>query len=215
MKRLTTVVIALACGIGAVWADTDPIAERRALMKNDGMAAKKMFDMLKGTTLFDLATVQDPLKTLAIAAGKGADAVSGRQQDRRRHGGAAGDLAKQGRLQRPVRQIRQGCRAAKAGIVDEASFKKSPRPSSRIRRLSRALQGQEQLKSSSRGDEAGRRHPRAAGCRRSRAGVGPVGAEPRYTEAEWQALGLAGDASAGRPYSTPAGANAPQVARPG
>ena len=48
MKRLTTVVIALACGVGAVWADTDPIAERRALMKNDGMAAKKMFDMSKG-----------------------------------------------------------------------------------------------------------------------------------------------------------------------
>ena len=48
MKRLTTVLIALACGIGAVWADTDPIAERRALMKSDGMAAKKMFDMSKG-----------------------------------------------------------------------------------------------------------------------------------------------------------------------
>jgi cytochrome c556 len=48
MKRLTTVVIALACGVGAVWADTDPIAQRRALMKSDGMAAKKLFDMSKG-----------------------------------------------------------------------------------------------------------------------------------------------------------------------
>ena len=40
-------------------------------MKNDGMAAKKMFaDMSKGTAPFDLATVQDLLKTLAIAAEK-------------------------------------------------------------------------------------------------------------------------------------------------
>ena len=72
MKRLTTVVIALACGIGAVWADTDPIAQRRALMKSDGMAAKKMFDMSKGATPFDLATVQDSLKTLYDGASKSA-----------------------------------------------------------------------------------------------------------------------------------------------
>ena len=59
MKRLVTVLVALACGVGAVWADADPIAQRRALMKSDGMAAKKMFDMSKGNTPFDLATVQD------------------------------------------------------------------------------------------------------------------------------------------------------------
>ena len=76
MKRLTTVVIALACGIGAVWADTDPIAERRALMKNDGMAAKKMFDMSKGTAPFDLATVQELVEDAGHRCGKGADAVS-------------------------------------------------------------------------------------------------------------------------------------------
>ena len=70
MKRLTTVVIALACGVGAVWADTDPIAQRRALMKNDGMAAKKLFDMSKGAAPFDLATVQALLKTLAEGATK-------------------------------------------------------------------------------------------------------------------------------------------------
>ena len=72
MKRLTTAIIALACGVGAVWADTDPIAERRALMKNDGMAAKKMFDMSKGTIPFDLAAVQESLKTLYEGASKSA-----------------------------------------------------------------------------------------------------------------------------------------------
>ena len=48
MKRSVAVAIALACGVAAVLADTDPIAERRALMKHDGEAAKKMFDMSKG-----------------------------------------------------------------------------------------------------------------------------------------------------------------------
>ena len=43
MKRWVAVTIALACGVSAVWADTDPIAERRALMKYDGAAAKKLF----------------------------------------------------------------------------------------------------------------------------------------------------------------------------
>ena len=55
------VAIALACGVGAVLADTDPIAERRALMKHDGEAAKKLFDMSKGKAPFDLATVKASL----------------------------------------------------------------------------------------------------------------------------------------------------------
>ena len=59
MKRSVAVVIALACGVTAVLADTDPIAERRALMKHDGEAAKKMFDMSKGKAPFDLATVKE------------------------------------------------------------------------------------------------------------------------------------------------------------
>ena len=64
MKRLTTLVIVLACGVTAVWAQTDPIAERRALMKHDGEAAKKLFDMSKGKIRFDLTTVKESLKTL-------------------------------------------------------------------------------------------------------------------------------------------------------
>ena len=42
MKRFVAVAMALACGITAVLADTDPIAERRALMKHDGEAAKTL-----------------------------------------------------------------------------------------------------------------------------------------------------------------------------
>jgi len=69
MKRLATVVITLACGIGIV-AAADVIAQRRELMKADGVAAKKLFDMAKGATPFDLAIAQASLKTLATGAEK-------------------------------------------------------------------------------------------------------------------------------------------------
>jgi len=70
MKRLATVAIILACGIGGVAAAVDVIAQRRALMHDDGIAAKKLFDMAKGAAPFDLATAQASLKTLATAAEK-------------------------------------------------------------------------------------------------------------------------------------------------
>jgi cytochrome c556 len=69
MKRLATVAVILACGIGGVLA-ADVIAQRRALMHDDGIAAKKLFDMAKGSAPFDLAIAQASLKTLANGAEK-------------------------------------------------------------------------------------------------------------------------------------------------
>jgi cytochrome c556 len=123
MKRLTAVVIALACGVGAVWADTDPIAERRALMKNDGMAAKTMFDMSKGTVPFDLATVQNSLKTLYEGASKSAALFP----DSSMTGGGTAALPAiwqnkadfDARFAKFVKDVA----AAQTGIVDEATFK--------------------------------------------------------------------------------------------
>jgi cytochrome c556 len=124
MKRLMTVVIALACGVGAVWAATDPIAERRALMKNDGMAAKKMFDMSKGTVPFDLATVQDSLKTLAEGASKTPTLFP----DNSKTGGGTAALPAiwQNKADFDARfaKFAKDVAAAQARIVDEASFKK-------------------------------------------------------------------------------------------
>jgi cytochrome c556 len=117
-------VIALACGVGAVWADTDPIAERRALMKNDGMAAKKMFDMSKGTIPFDLATVQASLKTLSEGASKSAALFP----DNSKTGGGTAALPTiwQNKADFNARfaKFAKDVAAAQAGIVDEASFKK-------------------------------------------------------------------------------------------
>jgi cytochrome c556 len=69
MKRFATVAVILACGIGGVLA-ADVIAQRRALMHDDGIAAKKLFDMAKGSAPFDLAIAQASLKTLANGAEK-------------------------------------------------------------------------------------------------------------------------------------------------
>jgi cytochrome c556 len=124
MKRSMTVVLALACGIGAVWADTDPIAERRALMKNDGMAARKMVAMLKGASPFDLATVQESLKTFATAAQTEPTLFP----DNSKTGGGTAALPAiwQNKADFDARFVKfaKDVAAAQSGIVDEASFKK-------------------------------------------------------------------------------------------
>ncbi len=123
MRRSVIVAIALACGVGAVSADTDPIAERRALMKNDGIAAKKMFDMAKGASPFDLATVQESLKTLAAGATK----TPALFPDNSKTGGGTAALPAiwQNKADFNARFVKfaKDVAAAQAGIVDEATFK--------------------------------------------------------------------------------------------
>ena len=124
MKRLMTLVIVLACGVTAVLADTDPIAERRALMKHDGEAAKKLFDMSKGKIPFDLSTVKESLATLNEGATKSAALFP----DNSKTGGGTAALPAiwenkadfNARFAKFVKDVQ----AAQAGIVDEATFKK-------------------------------------------------------------------------------------------
>ena len=124
MKRLTASVIVLACGVAAVWAAADSIAERRALMKNDGAAAKKMFDMSKGVIPFDLATVQESLKTLAVGAEKSPTLFP---DDSKTGGGTAALPAiwqNKADFNARFSKFAKDVAAAQAGIVDEATFKK-------------------------------------------------------------------------------------------
>lgn len=69
MRRALIIAVIFSCGVGAVLADADVIAQRQALMKANGKAAKAMADMLKGAP-FDLAAVQAGFKTFADAATK-------------------------------------------------------------------------------------------------------------------------------------------------
>ena len=70
MKRTVLLILALSLGLGAAWADSDMIATRRALMKQDGVTSKQLFDMLKGNAAFDLPTVQKALATYQDIAAK-------------------------------------------------------------------------------------------------------------------------------------------------
>lgn len=70
MTRLVTVAVVFVLGVSGVLA-ADVIAQRRALMHDDGIAPKKLFDMAKGSAPFDLSVAQASLKTLATGAEPG------------------------------------------------------------------------------------------------------------------------------------------------
>jgi cytochrome c556 len=123
MKRLMTLVIVLGCDVTAVLADTDPIAARRALMKHDGEAAKKLFDMSKGKIPFDLSTVKESLATL----NEGATKSGALFPDNSKTGGGTAALPaiwkNKADFEARFAQFVKDVKAAQAGIVDEATFK--------------------------------------------------------------------------------------------
>src|SRR5204863_1920535 len=70
MMRIVLAVGAVALGITAVAAQSDPIAARKALMKANGDQAKIGTAMAKGEAPFDQAKVQTIFATFIDAAGK-------------------------------------------------------------------------------------------------------------------------------------------------
>ena len=72
MMRMTFAALAIAAGaeITLAASGADAIKARRQLMKVDGAVTKQVFQMLQGRTPFDLAVVQNALKTYQNAASK-------------------------------------------------------------------------------------------------------------------------------------------------
>jgi cytochrome c556 len=70
MIRIVLAAAAVALGITAVVAQSDPIAARKALMKKNGDEAKIGTAMAKGEAPFDLAKMQVMFATFADAAAK-------------------------------------------------------------------------------------------------------------------------------------------------
>ena len=70
MIRIVLATAAVALGITAVVAQSDPIAARKALMKGNGDQAKIGAAMAKGEAPFDLAKVQIIFATFADTAAK-------------------------------------------------------------------------------------------------------------------------------------------------
>jgi len=65
MKRLVIAAAVAALGVTAVVAQTDPIAARKAVMKENGAQAKIASEMVKGTEPFDLAKAHKVLAAFA------------------------------------------------------------------------------------------------------------------------------------------------------
>jgi cytochrome c556 len=70
MKRLLMAAAALAIGVTAVSAQSDPVAERKAIMKKNGDEAKIGAAMAKGEAPFDLAAAKTIFATYSSAVVK-------------------------------------------------------------------------------------------------------------------------------------------------
>jgi cytochrome c556 len=70
MKRMVLAMVAVAVGIGAVMAQSDPIAQRKQLMKSNGQSQGAVNRMVRGEDPFDGAKVNAAFATWADAATK-------------------------------------------------------------------------------------------------------------------------------------------------
>ena len=71
MRRTLLLASVIALGVGAAFAQSGPIDQRKAEMKAMGGAAGAMGKMLKGEEAFDLAKVKTGLETIAKNAKSG------------------------------------------------------------------------------------------------------------------------------------------------
>ena len=122
MKRIMFLALALSVGLGAAWADSDAIATRRALMKQDGQTSKAIFDMLKGNAPFDLAAVQKALVTYQDIAAK-APALFPPDSKTGDTNAAPAIWDNMADFTAQFAQFGADAKAASAAITDEASFK--------------------------------------------------------------------------------------------
>jgi len=70
MIRPVLVAVALVVGAGAVIAQSDPVAQRRDLMKGVGAATRTGTQMVRGEIPFDAAKAKEVLRVYANAADK-------------------------------------------------------------------------------------------------------------------------------------------------
>ena len=71
MKRVVLAVAVIALGMTAVVAQSDPIAARKALMKENGNQSRIAREMIEGKQPFDLAKAKAVLANFAATAEKG------------------------------------------------------------------------------------------------------------------------------------------------
>ena len=105
MKRIVLAAAFAALGVTAVVAQGDPIAARKALMKENGNQARIAREMIEGKQPFNV----DAAKKVLITFGETHDKAKNLWPDTSKTGGdtacAPRDLGEQGGLRRQARQV--------------------------------------------------------------------------------------------------------------
>ena len=157
MLRTVLAVAAITIGVTAVAAQSDPIAARKALMKDVGAQTKTGGGMAKGEVPYDQAKAQGILAVYVDAAAKLPT------YSRRTPRPAA--IPRRFRRSGPTwptsraryEKFGAEAKAAQSSVKDLDSFKAAfPRTDQELRRLPRDLSGQEELTFSDRPIEGGR-----------------------------------------------------------
>jgi cytochrome c556 len=123
MLRTAFAVAALAIGVTAVAAQSDPIAARKALMKKNGDEAKIAAAMVRGEAPFDLAKAKAALASF-VEAGEKAPALF---PDNSKTGGDTAALPKiwedKADFDARLAKMAADAKAASASVTDLDSFK--------------------------------------------------------------------------------------------
>ena len=126
MKRFVlsfAAAAAFVAGVAAVSAQSDPIAQRKAILKGWGDATKQPGAVLKGEAKFDLAAAQATLKAYATDSVKLVTLFP----DTSKTGGDTAALPKiwdeKAKFEGIYKKIGEDATKAAAAIKDEASFK--------------------------------------------------------------------------------------------
>lgn len=129
MKKRLGIVLAFAVlATGAAVAQNDPIAQRKAILKDIGDATKPIAAMLKGEAAYDNAVVQKSLATIAVGSKK----LPALFPDNSKTGGDTAALPKiwedKATFDDLFVKLTAAASAAQGTITDEASLKANIRP---------------------------------------------------------------------------------------
>ena len=139
MIRTVLAAAAVAAGVTAVVAQSDPLSQRKSLMKGNGQHLGAINRMVRGEDPFDVTKINAAFAQWSETA-EGSGPVPGAAETRRGVARATQDLGKQERLRSQVRQLPQGCERQQGQGQDagRAQGSGAARQQS-VRRLSRAI----------------------------------------------------------------------------
>ena len=123
MKRIVLAVAVVALGVTAVVAQSDPIAARKALMKENGRHSGIAREMIEGKQPFDLAKAKAVLANFAAVHDKGKNLWP----DNSKSGGDTASLPaiweNKADFEAKLAKLSSDAKAQDAGVKDLDSFK--------------------------------------------------------------------------------------------